>query len=92
MRRASPKLQESSDKLLQEMRGRVEELDRQDETFAKFLVNVTIQFRSGEINEESFKVIGDHCGANEGEEREREGRAHGRPGNPRETRTATGAR
>jgi hypothetical protein len=57
------KLQESSDKLLQEMKGRAEELDRQDETFAKFLVNVTIQFRSGEINEESFKVIGDHCGA-----------------------------
>ena len=56
------KLQESSDKLLQEMKGRVE-LDKQDETFAKFLVNVTIQFRSGEINEESFKVIGDHCGA-----------------------------
>jgi len=45
------------------MRSRVEELDRQDETFAKFLVTSPSSSGSGEINEESFKVIGDHCGA-----------------------------
>jgi hypothetical protein len=57
------KIQESSEKLLQEMRSRLEELDRQDGSFSRFLVNVNIQFRSGEINEESFRIIGDHCGA-----------------------------
>jgi hypothetical protein len=67
------KTEESSEKLLQEMRSRMEEIDRQDETLAKFLVNVNIQFRSGEISDASFGVISDHCAAmkaRNGKERE----------------------
>lgn len=51
------KIQESSEKLFQEMSSRTEDLDRADEGMAKFLVNVNIQFRSGEISEASFQVI-----------------------------------
>ena len=57
------KTEESTEKLLQEIKGRMEEVDQQDETIAKFLVNVSIQFRSGEISEASFGVINDHCAA-----------------------------
>ncbi len=67
------KTEESSEKLLQEMKGRTEEIDRQDETVAKFLVNVNIQFRSGEISEASFGAISDRCAAmraRNGKERE----------------------
>jgi CdvA-like coiled-coil domain len=67
------KTEESSEKLLQEMKGRMQEIDRQDETIAKFLVNVNIQFRSGEISEASFGAISDHCAAmraRNGKERE----------------------
>lgn len=55
------KVQESSDRLLQEMKSRMEEIDRADEAMAKFLVNVNIQFRSGEISEASFGLIRDQC-------------------------------
>ncbi len=51
------KIQESSEKLFQEMSSRTEDLDRADQAMAKFLVNVNIQFRSGEISEASFQVI-----------------------------------
>lgn len=67
------KIEESSEKLLQEMKSRVEEIDQQDEALAKFLVNVNIQFRSGEISDASFGVISDHCAAmkaRNGKERE----------------------
>jgi hypothetical protein len=67
------KTEESSEKLLQEMKGRMEELDQQDETVSKFLVNVSIQFRSGEISDASFGAISDHCAAmkaRNGKERE----------------------
>jgi hypothetical protein len=67
------KTEESTDKLLQEMKGRMGEVDQQDETIAKFLVNVNIQFRSGEISDASFGVISDHCAAmkaRNGKERE----------------------
>jgi hypothetical protein len=67
------KMEESSEKLLQEMKGRMEELDQHDETLAKFLVNVNIQFRSGEISDASFGVISDQCAAmraRNGKERE----------------------
>ncbi len=67
------KTEESSEKLLQEMRARLEEIDRQDEAVAKFLVNVNIQFRSGEVSEASFGAISDHCAAmraRNGKERE----------------------
>ena len=57
------KTEESSEKLLQEMKGRMEELDQQDETISKFLVNISIQFRSGEISDASFGAISDHCAA-----------------------------
>ena len=67
------KTEESSEKLLQEMKSRIEEIDGQDEALAKFLVNVSIQFRSGEISESSFGVISDNCAAmkaRNGKERE----------------------
>ena len=67
------KTEESGEKLLQEMKSRMEEIDHQDETVAKFLVNVNIQFRSGEISEASFGAISDHCAAmkaRNGKERE----------------------
>jgi hypothetical protein len=57
------KIEESSEKLLQEMKGRADEIDQQDETVAKFLVNVNIQFMSGEISDASFGVVSDHCAA-----------------------------
>jgi hypothetical protein len=55
------KIQESSDKLLQEMKSRIGELDQQDQTIARFLVNVNVQFRSGEINETSFGLVTEQC-------------------------------
>jgi hypothetical protein len=55
------KTEESSDKLLQDMKNRMQEIDQQDETLAKFLVNVNIQFRSGEIGDASFAAISDNC-------------------------------
>jgi hypothetical protein len=57
------KIEESSDKLLQEIKSRTNQIDQEDETVAKFLVNVNIQFRSGEISDASFGVVGDHCAA-----------------------------
>jgi hypothetical protein len=57
------KIQESSDKLLQEMKVRIGELDQQDQALAKFLVNVNIQFRSGEISEAAFGLVSEQCGA-----------------------------
>jgi len=57
------KIQESSEKLLLDIKSRMDELDHQDETLAMFLVNVNIQYRSGEISESSFGVISDQCGA-----------------------------
>jgi len=57
------KIQESSEKLLVDIKTRKDELDRQDESLATFLVNVNIQYRSGEIGESSFGVISDQCGA-----------------------------
>lgn len=67
------KTEESAEKLLQEMKGRMGEVDQQDETLARFLVNVNIQFRSGEISDASFGAINDHCAAmkaRNGKERE----------------------
>jgi hypothetical protein len=55
------KVNESSDRLLQEMKGRMEEIARADDAMAKFLVNVNIQFRSGEISEASYGLIRDQC-------------------------------
>ena len=57
------KIEESSEKLLQEITSRTDEIAQQDETIAKFLVNVNIQFMSGEISEASFGIVSDHCAA-----------------------------
>jgi CdvA-like coiled-coil domain len=57
------KVEESSEKLLQEIKRRTDEIDQEDETIARFLVNVNIQFRSGEISDASFGVVSDHCAA-----------------------------
>jgi hypothetical protein len=73
------KIQESSEKLLQEIKNRIGELDQQDESLAKFLVNVNIQFRSGEIGEASFGLVSDQCGgikARNAKEREELTAAH----------------
>jgi hypothetical protein len=67
------KIEESSEKLLQEIRSRTDEINREDETIARFLVNVNIQFRSGEISDASFGVVSDYCAAivaRNGKERE----------------------
>jgi hypothetical protein len=67
------KIQESSDKLVQEMKIRIGELDQNDLALAKFLVNVDIQFRSGEISEASFGLVSDQCsGMNARNAKERE--------------------
>jgi hypothetical protein len=55
------KIQESSEKIVVEIKSRMDELDQQDDSLAAFLVNVNIQFRSGEISEESFREISDRC-------------------------------
>jgi CdvA-like coiled-coil domain len=55
------KIQESNEKLLEEMKSRIGELDQQDQSLVKFLVNVNIQFRSGEISEISFGLASDQC-------------------------------
>ncbi len=57
------KLEESSLKSLEEMRSRVKEIEEQDQTISKFLLNVSVQFRSGEISDSSFAVINDRFSA-----------------------------
>jgi hypothetical protein len=42
---------------VQRIVGRVEELKQQDERLTKFLMNVKVQFRSGELSEDSFRAI-----------------------------------
>jgi CdvA-like coiled-coil domain len=73
------KIQESSDKLVQDIETRIRELDQQDESLARFLVSVNIQFRSGEIDEPSFALVSDQCGgmkARNAKEREELTAAH----------------
>ena len=55
------KLQESYNNLGQRLRRRKEELDHQGELLDRFLANVKVQFRSGEIDEGTFKVASDYC-------------------------------
>lgn len=54
-------LQQSYDNLAQKLRRRIEELDHQGEVVDRFLANVKVQFRSGEIDEGTFKVASDYC-------------------------------
>ena len=73
------KTEESSEKLLQEMRSRIEEIDRQDETLAKFLVNVNIQFRSWRDQRLVVRSNQRPLHGDEGKEREGAGGDHDRP-------------
>jgi hypothetical protein len=55
------KIQESYKTLSEEMGVRSQELDLQREALDRFLVNVKVQFRAGEIDEPAFKVASESC-------------------------------
>ncbi len=55
------KIQESYKTLAEEMVVRTQELDLQKESLDRFLVNVKVQFRAGEIDEGAFKVASESC-------------------------------
>ncbi len=57
------KTQESYKSLAEEMVVRTQELDLQRGSLDKFLVNVKVQYRSGEIDESSFGVASECCQA-----------------------------
>jgi hypothetical protein len=57
------KITESYKTLAEEMVVRSQELDLQKETLDRFLVNVKVQFRSGEIDEGAYKVASESCQA-----------------------------
>jgi hypothetical protein len=57
------KIQESMEKLLQEMNARISELDVQNLALDKFLAPINIQFRSGEISEAAFALVHERCTA-----------------------------
>jgi CdvA-like coiled-coil domain len=56
------KIQESLEKLLGEMNHRIAELDVQNQTLDRFLLTVSIQFKSGEIGEAAFGQVNEQCG------------------------------
>lgn len=47
--------------LAQEMVVRTQELDLQKESLDRFLVNIKVQFRAGEIDEGAYKVASESC-------------------------------
>jgi hypothetical protein len=57
------KIKESYKTLAEEMVVRTQELDLQRESLDRFLVNVKVQFRSGEIDDGAFKVASECCQA-----------------------------
>lgn len=57
------KVQDSYKSLTQTMVVRVGELEEQKETLERFLVDVKVQFRSGEIDEAAYKVASECCEA-----------------------------
>jgi len=59
------KIQESYKTLGEEMLVRTQELDLQKESLDRFLVNVKVQFRAGEIDEAAYKVASECCQAME---------------------------
>jgi len=59
------KIQESYKTLGEEMLVRTQELDLQKESLDRFLVNVKVQFRAGEIDEGAYKVASECCQAME---------------------------
>ena len=56
-------IQESYKSLAENMIVRVGELEEQKETLDRFLVNVKVQFRAGEIDESAYKVASECCQA-----------------------------
>jgi CdvA-like coiled-coil domain len=58
--------------LAQNMVERVQQLEQQKESLERFLANLKVQFRSGEIDEGAYKVAADCCQAMR-ERNEREG-------------------
>lgn len=54
-------LQESYRALGQEVRKRVEIIDRQARSIDRFLLNLKVQYRSGEIDEGTFKAEAEYC-------------------------------
>lgn len=59
------RIQESYKTLGEEMLVRTQELDLQKESLDRFLVNVKVQFRAGEIDEGAYKVASECCQAME---------------------------
>jgi hypothetical protein len=57
------KIQESYKSLAEAMVVRVGELEEQKESLERFLVDVKVQFRAGEIDEAAFKVASECCEA-----------------------------
>jgi len=56
------KIRESRDRLLKEIDARIEELDHHDQSISRFLVNINMQYRSGEITDQSYRAVSDQCG------------------------------
>ena len=57
------KIQGSYKSLAESMEVRIGELEGQKESLDKFLVDVKVQFRAGEIDEAAFKVAAESCQA-----------------------------
>ena len=57
------KIQGSYKSLAESMVVRVGELEGQKETLERFLVDIKVQFRAGEIDEAAYKVASDSCEA-----------------------------
>jgi len=59
------KIQDSYKTLGEEMLVRTQELDLQKESLDRFLVNVKVQFRAGEVDEGAYKIASECCQAME---------------------------
>jgi CdvA-like coiled-coil domain len=57
------KIQESSKSLAETMVVRIGELEEQREALDRFLVDVKVQFRAGEVDEAAYKVASECCEA-----------------------------
>lgn len=57
------KLQESRERLLQDISARMEEIDQQAHALERFMISVNVQFRSGEMGEASFAEATQRCGS-----------------------------
>jgi hypothetical protein len=55
--------EESYIRLSQNLETRIKQLDSEIETIERFLVDVRVQHRSGEIDDESYEVISANCSA-----------------------------